>query len=237
MFTVKEGYRGVVTQGSKLHHIAEPGFNFKLPFVQSVTEVDVRTQSANEQVLVGTNNQQSVSTKVTINYHLDENSVGTIYSKTGLSKINDVISTRIREDTAAVVAKYQAEDLLKLRGEVKNSLVVLLSRSLKPYNIILEDVQLTEFKFSAAYTQAIERKQIAEQDALTAINKTREVKEKAIQAVEAAKGEAEAIKIQAEAIRENGGQAYLDLQAVKQWDGKLPVTMMGSQSMPFVNVK
>lgn len=37
-------------------------------------------------------------------------------------------------------------------------------------------------------------------------------------------------------IKANGGQAYIDLQAVKAWDGKLPDTIMGNGSLPFVNV-
>lgn len=77
----------------------------------------------------------------------------------------------------------------------------------------------------------------AEQAALTAINNTRRVQEEAKQAIEKAKGEAEAIRIQSEAIRQNGGQAYIDLQSVKRWDGKLPVTIMGGNgAIPFINM-
>lgn len=157
-------------------------------------------------------------------------------AKLVLGGIEKVISKRIIETTTAVVAKYRAEDLLKQREIVKNQIVADLSKKLVAYNIIVEDVQITEFKFSDAYAKAIEDKQIAEQSALTAVNNTRTVQEKAKQAIETAKGEAEAIRIQSEAIRENGGQAYLDLQAVKQWDGKLPVTMAGNGTVPFINV-
>lgn len=111
-----------------------------------------------------------------------------------------------------------------------------MSKKLLPYHIIVEDVQITNFKFSEAYARSIESKQIAEQEALTAKHKTAKVTEEAKQAIEKAKGEAEAIRIQSEAIKANGGQAYIDLQAVKAWDGKLPDTIMGNGSLPFVNV-
>lgn len=235
-YTVKEGHRGIVTQYNKLHGVSDPGLGLKIPFIQKVVEVDVRTQSAGSSATAGTSDQQNVSVTVDVNYHLNASAIGKIYSDIGLANIERIIAKRIEEDTKAVVAKYKAEELLKQREFVKSQIVKSLSSSLAQYYIVLEDVQITEFKFSDAYMDAIEKKQIAEQEALTAINNTRTVKEKATQAIETAKGEAEAIRIQAEAIRENGGQAYLDLQAVKQWDGKLPVTMAGNGAVPFINV-
>ncbi len=235
-YTVSEGHRGVVLHFNELHSVSTPGLSMKLPYAQRVIEVDVRTQSSGESIVAGTHDLQNVSTSVNINYHLDPNAIATIYSKVGLANVEKVISKRIIETTTAVVAKYRAEDLLKQREIVKNQIVADLSKKLSGYNLIVEDVQITEFKFSEAYARAIEQKQIAEQEALTAVNKTRTVKEQATQAVEKAKGEAEAIRIQSEAIRQNGGQAYLDLQAVKQWDGKLPVTMAGGGTVPFINV-
>lgn len=49
------------------------------------------------------------------------------------------------------------------------------------------------------------------------------------------KGEAEAIKIQAEAIQTQGGAAYVNLKAIEKWSGALPVTMLGN-SVPFINI-
>lgn len=235
-YTVKEGHRGIVTQYSKLHSVADPGLGLKIPFIQKVIEVDIRTQSADSSATAGTADQQNVSTTVAVNYHLNPSAIGKIYSDVGLANIERIVDKRIEEDSKSVIAKYKAEDLLKQREFVKAQIVKSLGASLVQYYIVLEDVQITEFKFSDNYMEAIERKQIAEQDALTAINNTRTVKEKATQSIETAKGEAEAIRIQSEAIRENGGQAYLDLQAVKQWDGKLPVTMAGNGTVPFINV-
>lgn len=235
VYTVKEGHRGIVTQYNKLHSIAEPGLGFKVPFVQKVLEVDVRTQAADSAATAGTSDQQNVSVKVNVNYHLNSNAVGKVYSEVGLANIERIVDKRIEEDSKAVIANYKAEDLLKQREFVKSQIVKSLSSSLNQYYIILEDVQITEFKFSDNYMESIEKKQIAEQEALTAINNTRTVKEKAIQEIERAKGEAEAIRIQAEAIKQSGGRDYIELQAIKAWDGKLPTTM-ASGVTPFINV-
>lgn len=52
---------------------------------------------------------------------------------------------------------------------------------------------------------------------------------------EEAKGEADAIRIKAEAVAKQGGAEYVQLQAIQKWDGKLPVTNAGA-AMPFVNI-
>lgn len=235
-YTIQEGHKGVVLKFNKLSSVEDPGLNFKVPFMTKVVEVDTRTENNSVKVVAGTNDLQNVSTTVAVNYHLNSNAVGEIYSKIGLANIEPVISKRIIETTTAVVAKYKAEDLLKQRELVKNQIVAQLNKTLTPYHITIEDVQITEFRFSDAYSKSIEAKQIAEQAALTAINKTRTVKEEATQAIEKAKGEAEAIRIQSEAIKQNGGKEYIELKAIEAWDGKLPNTML-SGATPFINVK
>ena len=51
-----------------------------------------------------------------------------------------------------------------------------------------------------------------------------------------AKGEAEAISIQAQAIQSNGGQNYVQLQWIGKWDGKLPTTVLGGDSKTLMNI-
>ena len=51
-----------------------------------------------------------------------------------------------------------------------------------------------------------------------------------------AQGEADAIRIKAEAVAKQGGAEYVQLQAISKWDGKLPATMPGNAT-PFVSVK
>jgi regulator of protease activity HflC (stomatin/prohibitin superfamily) len=51
-----------------------------------------------------------------------------------------------------------------------------------------------------------------------------------------AQGEADAIRIKAEAVAKQGGKEFVELEAIKKWDGKLPVTSAGG-ALPFINVK
>lgn len=43
-----------------------------------------------------------------------------------------------------------------------------------------------------------------------------------------AQGEADAIRIKAEAVSKNGGAEYVQLKAIEKWDGKLPQTQAGN---------
>lgn len=51
-----------------------------------------------------------------------------------------------------------------------------------------------------------------------------------------AQGNADAVKIAAQAIATAGGDDYIRLEAIKKWDGKLPVTQAGG-AVPFINIK
>jgi uncharacterized membrane protein YqiK len=91
------------------------------------------------------------------------------------------------------------------------------------------------FEFSPAYEQAIEAKQVAQQNALAAENKLVQIKVEAAQRIAQATAEAEAIKIQAQAVTQQGGKEYVSLQWVAKWNGVLPTTMLGD-SVPMVNI-
>lgn len=134
-----------------------------------------------------------------------------------------------------MTARYSAENLLKLRGEVKLQIDNKLRKMLAEYDLVVEDVQITDFKFSKAFSDAIETKQTEEQRALTAKNILERKKYEAQSLVTMAKGEAEAIRIQSQAIQEQGGKDYVNLKAIEKWDGKLP-TYAGGGALPFINI-
>ena len=51
-----------------------------------------------------------------------------------------------------------------------------------------------------------------------------------------AQADAEAIKIQAQAINSQGGADYVALQAIGKWNGVLPVQMIPGGAVPFINL-
>jgi regulator of protease activity HflC (stomatin/prohibitin superfamily) len=145
-----------------------------------------------------------------------------------------VIAPRIQEIVKAVIARFSAEELLVRRDVVKSEIANGLRQSLTQYNVVVEDIQITNFSFSQAFDEAIEAKQTAEQNALKAKNDLERIRVEAEQKIAMAQAEAEAIRIQAQAIKEQGGEAYVRMKAIEKWNGVLPQVSGGAT--PFINL-
>jgi len=238
-YTVKAGEKAIVFTWGEITSVSTEGLHFKIPVMQTIAKIDIRTQKAEAPAAAASKNMQTVSTVLTLNYSLDQNKLKELYSTVGLEVENKIIAARIQETVKAVVARYTAEELLTMREQVKNDISESLTRQLLEYHIIVGagGVQITNFDFSRAFNEAIEDKQIAEQKALTAKNNLERVKVEVEQKIEQARGEAEAIRIQADAIRAQGGKEYVNLKGIEKWDGKLPVYTGGSGPVPFLEVK
>lgn len=235
-YTVDAGERGIVLQWGSVTNVVDDGLHFKLPFIQSVKVVDVRTRKAHAPAQAASSDLQRVETEVALNYHLDPSKLESIYTKTGLDVESSLIDPRIQEVVKAVTAKYQADKLVGHRDIVKAEIESQLKTSLAPYNVLVEAVQITNFKFSEQYNAAIEAKQTAEQNAQKAKNDLDRIKVEAEQKIATAKAEAEAIRIQSEAIKAQGGEGYVQLKAIEKWNGALP-TYQGGNTMPFLQLK
>lgn len=70
-----------------------------------------------------------------------------------------------------------------------------LTERAKDFNIILDDVSLTELSFSREYAAAVEAKQVAQQEAQRAMFIVEQAKQERQQKIVQAEGEAEAAKM------------------------------------------
>lgn len=235
-YTVNQGYRGIVYRFGSINEVVSDGLHLKYPFIDSVKEVDIRTAKAEAPSEAGTKDLQRVSTTVALNYHLTPELVKDTASRIGLDTIEArVIDPRIQETVKAVVAKFSAEELLSKREDVKAAIEASLRTQLGHYNITMEALQITNFSFSTAFDSAIEAKQTAEQKALQAKNDLQRIEVEAQQKVAMAKAEAETIRIQAEAIKAQGGSEYVQMKAIEKWNGVLPQVSGGNT--PFINLQ
>jgi len=233
-YTVTSGERAIVLRFGQVQNVEKDGLHFKLPFIETIKIVDVRTQKAHSPANAGTRDLQSVATEVAMNYHLNGDSLADTYTRIGLDVENKVIDPRIQEVVKAVIARFSAEELLVKREDVKSEIASGLRSSLSAYNIAVEDIQITNFSFSRAFDSAIEAKQTAEQNALKAKNDLDRIKIEAQQKIAMAEAEAKTIQIQAQAIKEQGGAEYVQLKAIEKWNGQLP--QVSGPSTPFINL-
>lgn len=231
------GERGVVLHwGAFQGRVMEPGLKWKTPISQSVIKMDVQTQKEEIDVSAASKDLQTVTARIAINFHPDPAKVGELYVNVGTSYQDRIIAPSIQEAVKAATAKYTAEELITKRELVKGDAQALLVARLAPSNIIIENLSIVNFDFSASFNAAIESKVTAEQEALKAKNNLEQVKFEAQQQIETAKAEAESIKIQAQAINAQGGADYVKLQAIAKWDGVLPAQMIPNATVPFIEL-
>lgn len=251
--TVSAGEVGVKTNLGKVVGTVQPGLYFKLPWLESIHLMSVKTQTIDYDKSGDTGDEKNQSTNlfgaskdlqdvaigVVVNYHVDATKVTEIFSQ--YSSVENyqanVIEPMIREIVKSTSAQYTAEELVTKRAEFSDKVNALLATQFVEKNAVMERFSVTNFAFSDAFSKSIEAKVTAVQDAEAQKNKLVQVQYEAQQTVEKAKADAEAIRISAQAINSQGGADYVALQAIKQWDGHYPSTMMGGNTIPVIQLK
>jgi prohibitin 2 len=241
---VDAGTRGVVKTFGQVTGVYEEGLHFRAPFVTNVVPVDVKTQRLVSESSAASADLQIVTTQVVLNYRPDPAQVADLVREVGTDYEAKIIDPAIQESVKAATAQFTAENLITQRPLVSDSIRNVLNDRLTPRGILVEEVSITEFNFSAEFSRAIEAKQVAEQDALRAERELRRAQIEAQQQVARAEAEAEArlqvARAEAEALRlqrEVISPELLQLRFIERWDGILPRFMGGDSGLvPFVNL-
>ncbi|MBI4188333.1 MAG: prohibitin family protein [Chloroflexi bacterium] len=190
---VPAGHRGVVIRFNAVTGtILNEGLQVKLPFIDSVVMMDVRTDKYEVGAASASRDLQDVRTTIALNWRLEPTRTAEIYRTLGPEFISRVAAPAVQEVIKQVTARYNAEDLILKREIVRDEIAQSLAIRLLERGIITEAVSITEFQFSATFVAAIEAKVSAEQAIFEARNKLERVKVEAEQAEAAARGEADA---------------------------------------------
>jgi regulator of protease activity HflC (stomatin/prohibitin superfamily) len=253
---VPTGHTGILTTFGRVENTTlEAGLHFKLP-VQEVVVMDNRTQKSVVDLSCFSSDIQEVSVRYSINYQIQKSDAQNIYKTIGEDYYNVVMQPRIEVAVRSVIAKYTAETLIENRETLSSQITDILLNELSVYNIDVVNTAIEDMDFSDVFTQAVEAKQVAQQEKLKAETeqeqKTMEEQAAADRQVITAQANAEVAKIEAEADREvlkiqadaaeYAGQkdaavnkalsesldeVLLQYFAIKQWDGKMPEFLAG----------
>jgi regulator of protease activity HflC (stomatin/prohibitin superfamily) len=191
---IPAGSEGIVIQfGAVTGTTMQQGLHFKMPFVQSIVKMDIRTQKYTADGLTAASKDlQNVTTNIAINFKLDTTQASTVYRNIGPDYMEVIAHPAIQETVKEITAKYNAEECITNRAEVKDAINNALVARLSVRGIITESVNITDFQFSPEFTAAIEAKVVAQQQIETAQNTLERMRVEAEQAVVVATGQANA---------------------------------------------
>lgn len=225
---INAGERGVLMKfGEVQARILGEGLHVVIPIVNTVQKLSIRVQKQEISAEASSKDLQDVYTDVALNWHILPEEVNLIFQNIGNESevVDKIINPAVEEVLKAVMAKYTAEEIITKRGEVKGGVDNLLTTRLANYHIDVDDISLVHVHFSERFSDAVEAKQIAEQEAKRAEFVALKAVKEAEAKVNLAKGEAEAQRL----IKETLTADILRKQTIDKWDGTLPKIMTGGE--------
>lgn len=228
--TIPTGYVGVKTRfGQVQDTVIQEGLNFKMPYVEKIVKIDCKTQKCEYEMEASSKDLQKVSNiKVAVNYNVDKSKANTLYREIGKDFKGVIIEPAIYESVKQGMSQYTAEELIAKRSEVSNVIVTLLTDKLESRGIAITALNITDFSFSQEFDDAIEKKQVTEQQTQQAKYELEKAKVENEKKIENAKTEAEVMKQQNEQITEQTLKLKeLENQSalIEKWNGQLPTTV------------
>ncbi|GAA4275744.1 prohibitin family protein [Aquimarina mytili] len=236
---VGAGERGIVQNfGAVQDVVLGEGIHFKIPIMQTVILIDVKIQKTMTDAASSSSDLQDVDLSVALNYHIIPDKANLVYQTIGVEFKERIIDPAIQEVMKAVSARYTAEELITKRPAVSTEMQQALTSRLLASNISVDAFSIISFSFSQTFTDAIEAKQTAEQNALKAKRDLDRIKVEAEQTIAAATAEAEALRLQKMNISPDLielRKIEANLKAIEKWNGILP-QVTGAGAIPFIGV-
>lgn len=234
--TVPEGFVGIKTTWGKAEQgVLGPGFHIVMPIAQAIQRVETRVVTHPlKDVDAASQELQTVKVSGTLNYHVPPDAAYNLFRTVGTNFAERVIDPAFNDYIKEVTPKYQADQILARRDEIRTATKNALSANLERYGIIIDDIYISNINYSNDYQQAIEKKQTAQQQVEAEKQVLAQKQIQAEQAVVQSRGEGDAQKARAEgqaaanlALTQSISPVLVDYNRWAKWDGKMPTVMSG----------
>ena len=223
-YIVQPGFRGIaVTLGKVSPRFKPEGFGFKQPFVTRIQQMSVRQQTRPMPAECYSSDLQQVKMEVHVLYRVPERSVVKIFQEYAGEPFDNLIAPRVQEAIKEVAASMSAEQIVKKREDVKIGALDLARKKIGADFLDVVDVVLFNITLSPELEQAIELKMVQEQEAEKSKFTQLKAQIEADTAIIRGKGEAEAIQVRGQALRDNPD--FIRLQILQNWNGRSPLVV------------
>lgn len=219
--SVPTGNVGIKTSfGKVLDDSLSEGVNIKAPW-QKIVKMDLRVQKYENSVALetSTKDMQVVNNiSVSVNFQISSDKAANLYRTVGTEYCVTILEPAIQETVKSTISQYNANELVSLRSEISLVIADTLNKKMEDYGINISSVSINNFDFSAEYNASIERKAVAEQNALAAAQELEKEKIEAEKKLVKAEAEKKANEMKQQTLTDN----IIKEKFIEKWNGELP---------------